>query len=68
MKKSAANNNNLRISIIGTVGVSACYSGFESLVDNLLNYTIGNVEYTVFLPNDFVNNIKKLSGGKKIVN
>ena len=37
-----------RIYIIGTVGVPACYGGFESLVENLLNYTPEDVEYTVF--------------------
>jgi glycosyltransferase involved in cell wall biosynthesis len=36
------------ISIIGTVGVPACYGGFESLVDNLLDYTPEDVRYTVF--------------------
>lgn len=38
----------LRVAIIGTVGVPACYGGFESLVDNLLDFTPPNVEYTVF--------------------
>lgn len=37
-----------QIYIIGTVGVPACYGGFESLVENLLNYTPGDVQYTVF--------------------
>lgn len=37
-----------KIYIIGTVGVPACYGGFESLVENLLNYTPKDVEYTVF--------------------
>lgn len=37
-----------QIYIIGTVGVPACYGGFESLVENLLNYTPEGVEYTVF--------------------
>lgn len=37
-----------RVYIIGTVGVPACYGGFESLVENLLNFTPNNVEYTVF--------------------
>lgn len=37
-----------QISIIGTVGVPACYGGFESLVDNLLDYTPEDVQYTVF--------------------
>ncbi len=37
-----------QIYIIGTVGVPACYGGFESLVENLLNYTPKDVEYSVF--------------------
>ena len=37
-----------RVSVIGTVGVPACYGGFESLVDNLLDFTPQGVEYTVF--------------------
>lgn len=37
-----------KISIIGTVGVPACYGGFESLVENMLDYTPENIEYTVF--------------------
>lgn len=37
-----------KINIIGTVGVPACYGGFESLVENLLDYTPKDVEYTVF--------------------
>lgn len=36
-----------KIYIIGTVGVPACYGGFESLVENLLNYTPEDVQYTV---------------------
>ena len=39
--------NKKKIYIIGTVGVPACYGGFESLVDNLLDYTPADVEYTV---------------------
>lgn len=37
-----------KVAIIGTVGVPACYGGFESLVDNLLDHTPQGVEYTVF--------------------
>ena len=36
------------IAVIGTVGVPACYGGFESLVDNLLDHTPPGVRYTVF--------------------
>ncbi len=41
-------NSLILISIIGTVGVPACYGGFESLVENLLDYTPENVQYRVF--------------------
>lgn len=37
-----------QIYIIGTVGVPACYGGFESLVENMLDYTPQDVQYTVF--------------------
>lgn len=36
------------ISIIGTAGVPACYGGFESLVENMLDYTPSDVQYTIF--------------------
>lgn len=45
---TAESSSILRVAVIGTVGVPACYGGFESLVDNLLDYTPPNVEYTVF--------------------
>lgn len=38
----------LNISIVGSVGVPACYGGFETMVDNLLDYTPNGVKYTVF--------------------
>ncbi|MCM1321965.1 MAG: DUF1972 domain-containing protein [Bacteroides sp.] len=37
-----------QVAVIGTAGVPACYGGFESLADNLLDYTPLDVEYTVF--------------------
>lgn len=40
----------IRVSVIGTAGVPACYGGFESLVDNLLDWTPPDVAYTVFCP------------------
>lgn len=40
----------IRVSVIGTAGVPACYGGFESLVDNLLDWTPPDVVYTVFCP------------------
>lgn len=41
-------NNKKKISIVGTVGVPACYGGFESLVENMLDFTPADIEYTVF--------------------
>lgn len=36
------------VSILGTVGIPACYGGFESLVENLTKYNSGNISYTVY--------------------
>ncbi|MEX9871329.1 DUF1972 domain-containing protein [Providencia huaxiensis] len=36
------------VSIIGTVGLPACYGGFESLVDNITKNVSENIQYTVF--------------------
>lgn len=47
-KMSLSSDSKLHVAVIGTVGVPACYGGFESLVDNLLDFTPPNVEYTVF--------------------
>jgi hypothetical protein len=41
--------NKKRIYIIGIVGVPACYGGFESLVDNLLDYTPADSDYAIKL-------------------
>ncbi|MCU6670151.1 DUF1972 domain-containing protein [Enterobacteriaceae bacterium H4N4] len=37
-----------KIAVVGTVGVPACYGGFESLVQNLVDYQSGNITYQVF--------------------
>lgn len=36
------------VSVIGTVGIPACYGGFESLVQNLVDYQSEDVRYHVF--------------------
>jgi glycosyltransferase involved in cell wall biosynthesis len=43
-------NKNLkkRIDIIGIVGLPACYGGFESLVQNLVDYQSQELDYTIF--------------------
>ena len=38
----------MKISIIGTVGVPAQYGGFETLVENILDHTEGDVCYQVY--------------------
>lgn len=37
-----------QLSIIGTVGVPACYGGFESLVENLLDYIPDTIQTRVY--------------------
>lgn len=37
-----------KIAVVGTVGIPACYGGFESLVENLTKYKSKSCSYTVF--------------------
>ncbi|MBR4793276.1 MAG: DUF1972 domain-containing protein [Bacteroidaceae bacterium] len=37
-----------RVAIVGIVGVPANYGGYETMVDNMLDYTPDNIEYTVY--------------------
>jgi len=37
-----------KIAVVGTVGIPACYGGFESLVENLTKYKSDDYSYTVF--------------------
>ena len=54
-----------KVSVIGTVGVPACYGGFESLVENILDYTPEEVEYTVFCTSQkYDNKLKTYKGAK----
>ncbi|WP_247666673.1 DUF1972 domain-containing protein [Pectobacterium versatile] len=38
----------VHVAIVGTVGLPACYGGFESLVENLVSNCSQDVSYTVF--------------------
>lgn len=39
----------MKVAIIGTVGVPACYGGYETLVENLLDYKQDNdIEYQIY--------------------
>lgn len=48
MELRETKHNNLKLKIIGTVGVPANYGGFETLVENLLDYLPKEIETTVF--------------------
>lgn len=37
-----------KISVIGTVGLPACYGGFESLVENLVRYKSKKINYHIY--------------------
>ncbi|WP_312188633.1 DUF1972 domain-containing protein [Leclercia sp.] len=37
-----------KVAVVGTVGVPACYGGFESLVQNLVDYQSKEIDYQVF--------------------
>lgn len=37
-----------KIAVLGTVGIPACYGGFESLVENLTRMSSKEISYTVF--------------------
>ncbi|ASM96101.1 DUF1972 domain-containing protein [Vibrio vulnificus] len=38
----------VKVAVVGTVGIPACYGGFESLVENLTAYKSEHVNYQVF--------------------
>ncbi|MEH0690597.1 DUF1972 domain-containing protein [Vibrio cholerae] len=37
-----------RVAVVGTVGLPACYGGFETLVENLTKNASSNISYSVF--------------------
>lgn len=55
-----------KIAIIGTQGIPASYGGFESLVENLVNYKIdNNISYVVFCSSiDLKSNLKSYNGAE----
>lgn len=38
----------VKVAVVGTVGIPACYGGFESLVENLTKYSSEEVKYDIF--------------------
>lgn len=56
-----------KVSILGTVGIPACYGGFESLVENLTKYSSKNIKYTVYCSsNNYSNKIKEYNNASLI--
>lgn len=58
-----------KIAIIGTVGVPACYGGYETLVENLLTYKQDdNIEYQVYCSSKtYKNERHKTYKGAKLI-
>lgn len=52
----------MKVAVVGTVGVPACYGGFESLVENLILNRSESIEYHVFCSSKTYN--KKISSYK----
>lgn len=55
-----------KVAIIGTVGVPACYGGYETLVENLLDYKQDpDIEYQVYCSSkSYKNKLKEYKGAK----
>ena len=56
-----------RVVIVGTVGIPACYGGFESLVENLTLHKSDNVNYTVFCSSKAYKTKLKFHNGAELV-
>ncbi|GHA38898.1 DUF1972 domain-containing protein [Photobacterium aphoticum] len=48
-----------KVSVLGTVGIPACYGGFESLVENLTKYSSDDISYTVYCSSKSYKNKEK---------
>ncbi|EOE6054291.1 DUF1972 domain-containing protein [Vibrio cholerae] len=55
------------IVVIGTVGIPACYGGFESLVGNLTLFKSENIKYTVFCSSNAYPEKKAFHNGAELV-
>ena len=54
------------ISIVGTVGLPACYGGFESLVENLVRNCNNDIQYEVFCSGKGYDQYQKQVDGAKL--
>lgn len=56
-----------KVVVVGTVGIPACYGGFESLVENLTANAGADTRYTVFCSgNDYINKLSKFDNADLI--
>lgn len=59
--------NKKRVAIVGIVGVPANYGGYETMVENMLDYTPEDVEYTVYCSKTAYKERSKEYKGAKLV-
>tara|TARA_R110001583_G_scaffold162199_2_gene314374 strand:+ start:1315 stop:2370 length:1056 start_codon:yes stop_codon:yes gene_type:complete len=54
-----------KVAIIGTVGIPACYGGFETLVENLTAHSSNTIQYEIFCSsNSYLDKIPFHNGAK----
>ena len=57
----------LKVSIVGTVGLPACYGGWETLVDNIVNARTSEFEYSIYCSSrNYENKVDSYNGAKLI--
>ncbi len=59
-------NNMKTVAVVGTVGVPACYGGFESLVQNLIDYQSDGIQYQIFCSSKNIIKIKNYKNAELI--
>ena len=55
------------VAVVGTVGIPACYGGFESLVENLTKDSSDNIQYTVFCSSENYSDKQCEHNGAKLI-
>ncbi|WP_351089082.1 DUF1972 domain-containing protein [Shewanella sp. S1-49-MNA-CIBAN-0167] len=57
----------ISVGIVGTVGLPACYGGWETLVDNIVKSKSDDVEYSVYCSSRSYEHKKKYHNGAKLI-
>lgn len=56
-----------RVAIVGTVGLPACYGGWETLVENIVSENSGNYEYSVYCSStSYADKLDSFKGAKLV--